>query len=238
MKQMFFLFTLLLLISCSDSTSPDDKKDEIIKGSVTDIDGNVYETVQIGDQVWMAENLRVTHYRNGEPIPNVTDDSEWRGLSTGAYCVYNNSVDTYGFLYNWYATGDTINNIIAPEGWHVPTDEDWKELEMYLGMSQSKADDTGWRGKDEGSKLKSTSGWYDNGNGTNEVGFTALPGGYRGSGNGVFSSVDSVGYWWSATENRSATAWGRMLGYFAPSILRYLNGYDKNAGCSVRCVED
>lgn len=241
MRQMFFLFTLLLLVSCSDSTSSGDKEDNIIKGSVTDIDGNVYETVQIGDQVWMAENLKVTHYRNGDPIPNVTDDTEWKGLSTGAYCTFENSStnsESLGLLYNWYAIGDTINNKIAPEGWHVPTDEEWKELEMYLGMSRKAADDTDWRGTTEGLKLKATSGWYNNGNGTNEVGFTALPGSFRSYNNGVFGSPDSTGYWWSVTEYSSSKVWGRMLSYFAPTIFRYKSAYDKNSGFSVRCVKD
>lgn len=148
-------------------------------GTVTDIDGNVYQTIKIGNQWWMAENLKVTHYRNGNAIPNVTSYFSWRDLSSGAYCAYNNdngNADAYGMIYNWYwyAVDDSRN--IAPIGWHVPTDEEWKELEMYLGLSQTEADDTGYRGTDEGDKLKATTGWYNNGNGTNESGFTALPG--------------------------------------------------------------
>jgi uncharacterized protein (TIGR02145 family) len=122
---------------------------------VTDIDGNVYQTVTIGAQVWMAENLKVTHYRNGDPIPNVTDTAAWEGLSTGAYCEYDNDINnvaTYGRLYNWYAVDDSRG--LAPEGWHVPSDDEWKQLEMYLGMSQSEADDYGWRGTDEGGEVK------------------------------------------------------------------------------------
>ncbi|MCK4448089.1 MAG: fibrobacter succinogenes major paralogous domain-containing protein, partial [Candidatus Marinimicrobia bacterium] len=126
-------------------------------GTVTDIDGNTYQTVKIGDQWWMAENLKVTHYRNGDPIPNVTDNTDWSNLTTGAYCNYDNNasyVTTYGRLYNWYTVNDS--RYIAPSGWHVPTDEELKELEMYLGMSQSQADYTGYRGTDEGGKLKET----------------------------------------------------------------------------------
>ncbi|MBT5269507.1 MAG: hypothetical protein HOL70_08685, partial [Candidatus Marinimicrobia bacterium] len=116
------------------------------KETVTDIDGNVYETVKIGDQIWMAENLKVTHYRDGSAITQVTDNTAWSNLSTEAYCIYDNNasneVDTYGALYNWYAVSDGRN--IAPEGWHVPTDAEWKELEMYLGMSQPDVDDVVW----------------------------------------------------------------------------------------------
>ena len=121
----------------------------------------------------MAENLKVTKYRNGEIIEKVKTD--WGELSTGAYCNYNNddsNADTYGSLYNWYAVNDRRS--IAPKGWHVPTDEEWKQLEMYLGMSQSQADQYASRG-DEGKKLKSTYGWR--GKNTDDYGFAALPAG-------------------------------------------------------------
>jgi uncharacterized protein (TIGR02145 family) len=152
-------------------------------GTVTDIDGNVYETIQIGTQWWIKENLRTTHFRNGDPIPLVTDDTAWAGLSTPAYCEYGNdpaNVTDYGRLYNWYAVADS--RYIAPQGWHVATDEEWKQLEMYLGMSQSEANLTGIRGTVEGGKLKEagTVHWQSPNTGaTNESGFTALPGGYR-----------------------------------------------------------
>lgn len=147
-------------------------------GTLTDIDDNVYKTVKIGDQWWLAENLKVTHYRNGEAIPNVTDGTQWSNLITGAYCAYNNdngNISTYGLLYNWFAVDDNRN--IAPAGWHVPTDEEWKQLEMYLGISPTRVNDTNNRGTDEGNKLKSTNGWHNGGNGTNVSGFSALPGG-------------------------------------------------------------
>jgi uncharacterized protein (TIGR02145 family) len=105
-------------------------------GTVTDIDGNVYQTVTLGGQVWMAENLKVTRYRNGDPIPCVNDASAWSGLSTGAYCHYNNDFNNaaiYGRLYNWYAVSDSRN--IAPGGWHVPTDTEWQTLVDLLGGS-------------------------------------------------------------------------------------------------------
>ena len=210
--------------------------------TVTDIDGNVYQTVQIGNQLWMAENLKVTHYRNGDAIPNVTDNSTWAGLSSGAYCVYNNdsaNADTYGNLYNWYAVADARN--IAPEGWHVPTDEEIMELEMYLGMSESEANDTGWRGTNEGSKLAGradlwTNGALENNPEFDTSGFSFLPGGYRSYRNGTFYDVSNYGYLWSSTEFNSYLAWTRILYYDYTNVYR---GYKyKRYGISVRCVRD
>ena len=206
--------------------------------TVTDIDGNTYKTVKIGNQWWMAENLKVTHYRNGDPIPNVTSDSEWGILKTGAYCAYNNNestTDTYGYLYNWFSINDSRK--IAPEGWHVPTDAEWKELEMYLGMNQSEADNTGWRGTDEGGKLKETgtTHWNSPNTGaTNESGFTALPGGYRYS---LGSNQMNYGaYFWSVTEYNNNNAWRRLVIYSSSNIYR--NYANKTEGFSVRCIKD
>ena len=210
--------------------------------TVTDFDGNVYQTVQIGDQLWMAENLKVTHYRNGDPIPNVTSNSTWAGLSSGAYCYYNNdqnNANTYGALYKWFAVDDSRN--IAPEGWHVPTDEEIKELEMALGMSQSEADDTGYRGTNEGSKL---AGGYDlwndgalrNDPEFNTSGFSFLPGGYRSYGYGTFYGMSGNGYFWSSTEYSTSNAWHRALNCASTQVLRSSNY--KQYGYSVRCVRD
>ncbi|MFC1725510.1 FISUMP domain-containing protein [candidate division KSB1 bacterium] len=209
-------------------------------GTVTDIDGNVYQTVKIGNQWWMAENLKVTRYRNGYAIPNVTDNSEWESLSTGAYCIQDHNVsnaDIYGHLYNGYAVDDSRN--IAPEGWHVPTDEEWKEMEMYLGMSQAEADGNGWRGTNEGGKLKEvgTTHWYSPNEGaTNETGFTALPGG-RCSTMGWFYAKTIIAYFWSSSEYNSTSAWYRYLSNSNSGVWRYYNG-DKHSGYSVRCVKD
>jgi uncharacterized protein (TIGR02145 family) len=206
---------------------------------VVDIDGNIYHVVRIGDQWWLLENLKVTHYNNGDTIPNVTDNGIWSGTTLGAYCNYNNdttNVATYGRLYNWYAVNDIRN--IAPVGWHVPTDDEWKQLEMYLGMSQSQANATGWRGTDEGGKLKEagTIHWiFPNTGATNSSGFTALPGGYRSS-NGSFYDVGYVGNWWSSTEYNSGSAWQRRLYY---TYIQVGNEYfEKHGGFSVRCVRD
>ncbi len=207
--------------------------------TATDIDGNFYRTIKIGDQCWMMDNLKVTHYRNGNDIPNVTDNTAWAGLSTGAYCDYNNDVNnaaTYGRLYNWYAVRDSRN--MAPEGWHIPTDAEWKQLEMYLGMSPAEADATGWRGTDEGGKLKETgtTRWGSpNAGATNESGFTALPGGYRYS-DGSFGAMGIYAFLWSSTEFDSGTAWGRGLHSNGSDVSRTSD--DKLYGFSVRCVRD
>jgi len=208
-------------------------------GTMIDIDGNVYQTVKIGDQWWMAENLKVTHYRNGATIPVVTNSDDWYNLSTGARCAYGNDqskVATYGYLYNWYAVDDSRE--IAPSGWHVPSDAEWKELEMYLGMSQSEADGTGYRGTDEGGKLKEagTTHWNSPNEGaTNESGFAALPGGYRDSG-GNFGGLGSNAAFWSSAGHNSDLAWSRTLHYDNAGVYRY--GDDKRYGFSVRLVRD
>ena len=207
--------------------------------TVTDIDGNVYKTVRIGSQVWMAENLKVTRYRNGDAIPNVTSPSKWENLSSGARCAYDNkrsNAKIYGLLYNWYAVNDRRH--IAAQGWHVPTDKEWKQLEKYLGMSSPEANDAGWRGTDEGGKLKErgTAHWKSPNTGaTNESGFSALPGGYRNY-LGTFLGIGGYGFWWSATANSSTNAWYRTLGYSYSDVYRY--GYDKRSGFSLRLVRD
>jgi uncharacterized protein (TIGR02145 family) len=208
-------------------------------GTVTDIDGNVYQTIKIGGQWWMVENLKVTHYRNGDPIPDVMDAGEWSALSTGAYCSYDNDEDhvsTYGCLYNWYAVDDSRS--IAPQGWHVPSDAEWKQLEKCLGMSQTEADSIYWRGTDEGGKLKEagTAHWNSPNTGaTNESGFTALPGGYR-YGYGTFNSIGYSGFFWSSTEYTGPDVWCRNLSCHYAGVHRYYD--DKQSGFSVRCVRD
>ncbi len=193
--------------------------------TVTDIDGNVYNTVTIGTQVWMVENLKTTKYRNGDPIPNVTVDATWGGLTTGAYCWYNNDAATYkatyGALYNWYAVADSRN--IAPAGWHVPTDAEWTTLTTYLGGENVAGD-----------KLKEvgTAHWITTNTGvTNISGFTALPGGYRNMGIGNYS------FWWSSTENfAAATIWIRKMYISYSNVAR--EDWPKNEGFYVRCLRD
>ncbi len=198
-------------------------------GTVTDIDGNVYKTVKIGSQWWMAENLKTTKYRNGNPIPNVTDNTQWGNLTTGAYCNYNNDinyVNTYGRLYNWYAVSDSRN--IAPVGWHVPTDAEWTTLTTYLG-GESVA----------GGKLKEsgTAHWsLVNAGATNETGFTALPGGYRDLNGICFNLIACGGFWWSSTEYDTNNALSRYMADYLGLVLR--GYYGKTHGFSVRCVKD
>jgi uncharacterized protein (TIGR02145 family) len=204
-------------------------------------DGDTYSTIQIGDQLWMAENLKATHFQDGTPIPTGYSDSEWKNIddnSSGAYAVYD---DTYGYLYNWY-TVDTGN--LAPEGWHVPTDEEWMELEMALGMSESEAQETGWRGTDQGSQLAGnadlwTDGDYDdleNNEAFGTSGFTALPGGRRSGSYGNYLDMGNFGYFWSSTEGTWADAWGRSLGCAYSGVGRSRS--NKGSGLSVRLVKD
>ncbi len=201
-------------------------------GTVTDYDGNVYNTITIGTQVWMKENLKVTHYRDGSPISKVTDGATWATLatsSTGAYCWYNNDSVTngqvYGALYNWYAVNDSRK--IAPAGWHVPTDAEWTTLETYLGGVSV-----------AGGKLKETgtTHWASPNTGaTNESGFTALPGGYRYS-SGTFAVLTMNGLWWTATEGNLYDAKYHWLFYdYSLVTLATLN---KKAGLSVRLIKD
>ena len=211
-------------------------------GTVTDLDKNTYKTIKIGDQWWMAENLKVTQYNDKTAIPNITDNDTWEGLSSGAYCAYEDNgsnVATYGYLYNWYAveTGE-----LAPTGWHVPTDEEWKELEMALGMSQSEADNSGERGTNEGSKLAGRADlWYDgdleNDSEFGSSGFAGLPAGYR-DGSGAFYLITAVAYFWSASEEfLTDYAWYRGL-YCSNSDVYRSNYNSKQYGFSVRCVRD
>ncbi|TVQ92678.1 MAG: hypothetical protein EA393_03270 [Bacteroidetes bacterium] len=202
---------------------------DITYGTMKDADGNTYKTVTIGTQTWMAENLRTTKYNDGSPIPNVTDRDEWEYLSTGAYCNYDNSNDaaiirTFGRLYNWHALN---TGKIAPNGWRVPTDDDWDILIDYLGGP----DIAGGKLKEAGTKHWRT----PNTGADNETGFTALPGGQR-EGNGNFEVFGFDGYWWSITESGTARAWRRHLLYDMNSIRR--NGTSKLSGQSVRLIKD
>ncbi|MBT4362772.1 MAG: T9SS type A sorting domain-containing protein [Candidatus Marinimicrobia bacterium] len=215
-------------------------------GNVSDVDGNVYETIVIGDQEWMVENLKVTHYRNGEPIPNLIENGEWTSTNSGAFCYYNNdtgNADTYGVLYNWFALTDPRG--FAPEGWHIPTDEEWKALEMHLGMSHSDADMTGLRGSDEGGKLKETGfmHWISpNSGATNQSGFMALPGSNRNPNSGIFDHAGSTGYGtsiWTSSPYDNYRAYWRNLTYNSSQIGReYSYSNNKRSGFSVRCVKD
>ncbi|MGC1391586.1 MAG: fibrobacter succinogenes major paralogous domain-containing protein [Bacteroidales bacterium] len=197
-------------------------------GAVTDIDGNVYNTVVINTQVWMVENLKTTRYRNGDPIQYISDSTQWNQyLTTGAYCIYRNNAsnaNAYGNLYNWYAVND--NRYIAPSGWHVPTDGDWTALTSFLG------------GDTEGGKLKEagTIHWASPNTGaTNETGFTALPGGYRDD-LGFFDWITDYLYLWSSSEAEATVAWYRFMDNNSGYVIKDV--FDKTYGFSVRCIKD
>lgn len=224
-KYLFLCLALAAFISCEK----DDNKDDELPATVTDIDGNVYETVKIGNQLWMAENLRVTHYRNGSDIPNITENAAWTGLTTGARCYYDNDSATYdtayGVLYNGYAIADSRN--IAPEGWHVATKEDWNELQTALGGSVA----IGGKLKEEG-----TMHWISPNTGaTNESDFGALPGGLRNEA-GAFSNLTSSGYWWAPDEVAGENLGIRSLYCNELNIFTY--NFGKKLAFSVRCVKD
>jgi uncharacterized protein (TIGR02145 family) len=204
---------------------------------------DVYKIVKIGNQWWMAENLKATKYRNGQYIADIQSDSaRWADDTTGACCFYDNIFTAPGLLYNWYAIKNV--NQLAPVGWHIPSDEEWKTLEQYLGMSATDANSTNWRGTNEADKLKiqSYENWQDLHSdalfSTNESGFTALAGSCR-----IFNSIfgypglGSTGFWWTSTSNSSNNkAWYRYLDYKSSQVFR--NYVSKNYGFSVRCVRD
>jgi uncharacterized protein (TIGR02145 family) len=195
--------------------------------SMTDIDGNSYQTVQIGTQVWMMENLNVTSYRNGDPIPNEMDDAAWFALTSGAYCDYENLTDSctiFGKYYNYYAVADPRN--LAPVGWHIPTDAEFTTLVNFLGGMYV-----------AGGKLKENSShWTDaNVGATNESGFSARPGGFR-IGTGVFQWRALNCEFWSSTVYNSYDTKGLVLYY--NDVIAYQNHIPKTYGISVRCIKD
>ena len=200
----------------------------ISTSSCIDYDGNAYTTFTIGNQVWMAENLRVTHYNNGDAIPTVTDNTAWTGLSTGAYCWYGNDQsanEKYGALYNWYTVDDSRG--LCPDGWHVPTHVEWTTLTTYLGGTSV-----------AGGKMKATSDLWNSPNtdAANTSRFSGLPGGYRYY-IGSFFYIGYYGFWWSSTESSSDYAWNRYL-FYSVSYVTVTNSKVKQTGFSVRCLRD
>jgi uncharacterized protein (TIGR02145 family) len=215
--------TLVLLLGCQSS--------DLIR----DIDGNSYRTVQIGDQIWMTQNLRTTRFNDGTPIANVTGYEEWSALKTPAYCWYNNDStlsDPYGALYNWYVVE---TDKLCPDGWHIPTDEEWNQLTSsidILSLTGGALKESGmdhWRSPNEGA--------------TNRSGFSALPGGYR-SYNGTFNLLRASAYWWSTTESNwygvSEDAPSRVIFrsvmHDNSEVVRHIS--EKTNGFSVRCLKN
>ena len=205
--------------------------------TVTDVDGNVYNTKLIGSsQCWTTTNLKVTKYNDGvTAIPDLILASDWAAAFTGARTVYGGSspvtgyVDNYGYLYNWYAAAGIITPMgsstknICPSGWHVPTNSDWNTLISFLGTNP-------------GTQLKENSSLWTNNTGTNSSGFSARPGGYRRS-NGAFSDINSFAYFWSADSSSSGTeAFFHGLNDSNGNVLSSF--LDMRGGFSIRCIKD
>ena len=211
--------------------------------TVVDIDGNIYHTIKIGNQVWMVENLKTTKYNDGTNIPNVTEANAWVNLTTPAYCWYNNDTSTYkakyGALYNWYTvkTGK-----LAPKGWHVPTAEEWNILTDFLSNNgYSYEGDVTYIAK----SMASTTGWLyygesgtvgNNQSSNNSSGFTACPSGGRTHTIGTFCEDGYIGYWWSSNECNLDDAYLRYIGYTYKHLA--FNQANKKIGFSVRCIKD
>ena len=239
-------FVMILTTSCKKSESPTDPT-QTTNDTVKDIDGNSYTTVTIGSQVWMVENLKTTKYRNGDPIPNVTDNTQWSNLTTGAYCNYNNDVaiaNKYGKLYNWYAMNDSRN--IAPIGWHVPSEAEWTKMKIYIGanlgtsgtIAKALASKTDW-------VISTETGAVGNDLSKNNTsGFTALPGGcllFYNTGQGGYREVGNYGYWWLTGETDVSTGHSGFTNVF---VNYNASGYSellptsKKGGLSIRCLKD
>jgi len=215
------------------------KAQPLKRGTVTDINGNVYQTVVIGNYEWMAVNLKTTVCSDGVKISCVTGNKDWSDLRSGAYCWYNNdesNAGTYGALYNWYAVN---TGKLCPDGWHVPSDEEWKFLEgssdTRYGIGDPIWDNSNGRGLDAGQRLMAVSGWNSGGNGSDALGFSALPGGERTS-DGRFFVLGRSGFWWSSTEYNASGAWYRNMIYGVEDINR--GSHPKWMGFSVRCIRD
>ena len=203
-------------------------------GTFTDSrDKHIYNWVKIDDKIWMAENLAF--------LPSVypTDSGSYTEPRYYVYGYTGSSLaeveqqenySNFGVLYNWSAAITA-----SPPGWHLPSDEEWKQLELFLGMTEEEVAAAGWRGNEEGMLLKATTGWNSNGSGTDSLGFTALPGGLRGTGEG-FNKLRISGYWWNSTGKSSNEAWYRVLYWSNGKICRYF--IDKDYGFSVRCIKD
>lgn len=225
---LFVIAVSVLFYSCSKANDDPETEDPAI---VTDVDGNVYHTVKIHNQIWMVENLRVTHFNDGTSIPNISDNAAWISETSGAYCWYNNDSsaaisNSSGALYNWYAVN---SGKLCPKGWHVPDFNEWNTLISYSGDAIA------------GGELKEsgTSHWSPpNTAATNTTGFTGVPGGFRHSVSGGFKDKNLIGCMWGATENPNETscAWTWNLSYNSEMVTTFSS--PKVVGASVRCIKN
>jgi len=227
MLRNFFYFSLvslcvILLVSCDKSDS---------EPACKDADGNVYTTIKIGNQEWMAENLRTTKYRNGDAIPNITADAQWITQTAGAYCVPKNEAANkaiYGCLYNWATITDSRK--IAPEGWHIPTKTEWEQLVNFLGGDSI-----------AGSKMKETGTTYwtaPNSDATNSSGFNARGAGYRSYETGEFENFGDNAYWWSTTTDDTDPLDAYRCKLYNDEKGVSIKASSKVYGMAIRCVKD
>jgi uncharacterized protein (TIGR02145 family) len=205
--------------------------------TIIDIDGNIYSTALIGDYWWMTENLKSTRFNDGSIIQCVKDQSIWLTLDSSAYCYYQNNVnyaDTLGFLYNWFAVN---SGKLCPSGWRIPADNDWIQIEGTADTKYNVNDSIwkklGLRGFDAGQRLKSVKGWRKGVTGTDDLGFSALPGGERLK---RFYAGGSSGFWWTSTEASASSAYYRSLIYSFEQVAR--DTHPKRMGFSVRCIKN
>jgi len=221
---MPFLALLLMVVGCK-------KEKEDDKDVLKDFDGNVYTSVVIGTQEWMKENLRTTRYRNGDPITHASLEADWKNITEGKYCTYDNdaaNVDPFGHLYSWAAVTDPRH--LCPAGWHVSTIEDWDTLISFLGGKY-----------DAGNAIMQTGTAYwnsPNTSATNQAGFTAVPGGGRNYNSAVFFGKGLQAYWWTISEHPSNPTQAINYYIMADNSILQTTHAAKNFGYSVRCVKD
>ncbi len=228
-KKIAVLFLIVnFLGGCNNRENPSQDMSTTVAEKNTQVPIPINGEIKIGTQIWDADNLSVSTFKNGDRIPQAKTDEAWQNAGTAkkpAWCYYQNDSikgKKYGKLYNWYAVNDKRG--LAPKNKHISTHEEWKELTTFLaGESVT------------GAKLKSTEGWKDAGNGTNTTGFSALPGGYRFL-NGGFNGLEYFGGWWCSTENYTNSAFFRSIRHDDAGI--YTSNYGKEVGFSVRCIKD
>jgi uncharacterized protein (TIGR02145 family) len=219
------LFMAMTMSGCAGSSGKEASSSDHEGRPSTQEPTASFSQVKIGEQVWMAENLDVDKFRNGDPIPHIKTSEEWEKAGEEgkpAWCDFDNDPangEKYGKLYNWHAVNDPRG--LAPEGWQIPSDEDWTQLENFLGEKA-------------GNKMKSTGDWTNDGQGTNESGFNGLPGGTRDY-YGVFADLGRYGFWWSSTKSPDGDAWYRDLSFLSDDVGR---GYFSRGGFSVRCLRE